>query len=72
MKAILDRFEGDQAVLTPVGGGKPFTLPKGALPPEASSGHTLELNKNRWMIQTGETEERRKSIAGKARRLYRD
>jgi hypothetical protein len=72
MKAVIDRFEGTQAVLTPSGGGRPFSLPKGALPAEAAGGDTVELVRNSWVILKDETEERRKRIADKARRLFRE
>ena len=72
MKAIIDRMEGETAVLTPAGGGKPINLPKGALPAEAKGGDTVELVKGKWIVLTGETEERRKRIAEKARRLFRE
>ena len=71
MKAVIDRFEGEQAVLTPSGGGRPFTLPKAALP-RAAAGDTVELVKNSWVVLQDETEERRKRIADKARRLFRE
>lgn len=72
MKAVIDRFEGDQAVLTPSGGGRPFTMPKAVLPTEAAAGDTVDLIKGSWVILRGETEERRKRIQDKARRLFRD
>jgi hypothetical protein len=72
MKAVIDRFEGEQAVLTPAGGGRPFTLPKAALPENAAGGDTVELVRNSWVILRDETEERRKRISDKARRLFRE
>jgi hypothetical protein len=72
MKVILDRFEGETAVLVPAGGGKPINLPKGVLQQEAAAGDTLELIRGRWIINGGDTEERRTRIAEKARQLFRD
>lgn len=72
MKAIIDRFEGETAVLVPAGGGKPFNLPKSALPEGAAGGTTVELARGRWVIDGEDTEERRKRISEKARRLFRE
>lgn len=71
MKAVIDRYEGEHAVLTPAGGGKPMTLPKGALPGDAGPGDTVELTKAGWVKRGDETEERRKRIAEKKRELFR-
>jgi hypothetical protein len=70
MKAIIDRFEGEFAVFTPVGGGKPFNIAKAALPGDAVAGTTVELARGSWTVCKGETEARRKSIADKARRIF--
>lgn len=72
MKAVIDRFEEGMAVLTPAGGGKPFNLPKSALPADAASGATVELIKNSWVLKQDETDERRKRIADKSRRLFNE
>jgi hypothetical protein len=72
LKAVIDRFEGETAVLTPMGGGRPFNLPKSALPKEAASGVTVELVKNNWTILSDDTQERRKRIVDKARRLFNE
>jgi hypothetical protein len=71
MKAIIDRFEGETAVLTLAGGGKPISLHKAVLPPDATGGDTVELVKGRWVVDRGDTEERRKRIAEKSRQLFR-
>ena len=60
MKAIIDRFEGEMAVLSPAAGGKPISLPKSALPQEAACGDTVELAKGRWTIDRDDTEDRRR------------
>lgn len=70
MKVIIDRFEGEQAVLTPMGGGKPINIAKTALPGDAEAGATVELVHGSWTVCRGETEERKKRIAEKARRLF--
>lgn len=72
MKAIVDRFEGETAVLTPAGGGRPFNLPKSALPKDAAGGATVALVKGCWVLDAEDTGERRKRIADKARRLFRE
>jgi hypothetical protein len=72
MKAIIDRFEGDFAVLTPAGGGKPINLPKSALPAEVTDGATVELVKGSWLALKDETEERRKRITDKGRRIFKE
>ena len=72
MKAVIDRFEGDTAVLVPTAGGKPIALPKTALPQDAASGDTVELAKGRWTIDREDTAERRKRITEKAHQLFRE
>ncbi len=72
MKAVIDRFEGDQAVLTPVGGAGVFSLPKGELPPGAAPGCTVERQESGWVILADDTAARRRRVAEKARRLFRD
>lgn len=72
MKAVIDRFEGDIAVLVPVAGGKPIALPKTALPQDAAGGDTVELARGRWTIDRDDTEERRKRITEKARQVFRE
>lgn len=72
MKAVIDRFEGETAVLTPAGGGKPFNLPKAALPADAAGGATVELIKGSWIVDADDTADRRKRIADKARRVFRE
>jgi hypothetical protein len=72
MKAIIDRFEGETAVLTPAGGGKPFNLAKAVLPNDAASGSTVELIKGSWVILGADSDARRKRISEKARQLFRD
>lgn len=72
MKAIIDRFEGETAVLVPVGGGKPINLPKGVLQQDIATGDTVELIKGRWMIDRDDTEQRRKRISEKSRQIFRE
>jgi hypothetical protein len=72
MKAIIDRFEGETAVLTPAGGGRPFNLPKAALPADAAAGATVELIRGSWVLDAEDTEARRKRIAGKVRQLFKE
>ena len=72
MKAVIDRFEGEIAVLAPSAGGKPINLPKAALPQDAQSGDTVELVKGRWAIDRDDTEARRLRISEKARRIFRE
>ncbi len=72
MKAIIDRFEGETAVLTPKGGGRPMNLPKAALPREAAQGSTVELVRGSWTLDEEDTSARRKRIAEKARQLFRE
>jgi hypothetical protein len=72
MKAVIDRFEGELAVLTPPAGGKPISLPKAVLPQDAAAGDTVELVKGKWTIDRDDTEERRKRITEKARMLFKE
>jgi len=64
MKAILDRFEGDIAVLVPQREAS-YSMPKTALPQDAANGDTVELVKGRWIIDREDTAERRKRITEK-------
>ncbi len=72
MKAVIDRFEGDLAVLTPVGGAGVFSIKRGELPQGAAAGCTVERQAEGWVILADETEARRRRVAEKARRLFRE
>lgn len=72
MKAIVDRFEGEFAVLTPVGGSRPFNLAKAVLPAGTAEGDTVELSHGSWTVRGDETDDRRKRIMEKARRLFNE
>lgn len=70
MKATINRFEGEFAVMIPSGSSQPFNLPKSAVPAGAGEGTTLELLHGSWVIDAADSEERRRRIAEKARRLF--
>jgi hypothetical protein len=72
LKVIIDRFEGETAVLSPKGGGRPMNLPKAALPKDAAEGATVELVHGSWVLDEEDTNARRKRISDKARQLFRE
>ena len=72
MKAYINRFEGEIAVLNPAGGGQQINLHRSALSKDAKDGDTVELIKGRWTVNKDETEESRKRITDKARQLFRE
>jgi len=67
---IIDRFEGEFAVLEEDGGGH-IDVPKGQLPEGAHEGDVLEQAETGFIIREGLTHERRERITGKQRRLFR-
>lgn len=66
MKWIIDRFEGEIAVIE-CSEGLHFDLPRSALPDGAKEGDVIALT-----IDDAETEARRKRIAGLRKRLFAD
>lgn len=66
MQWIIDRLEGDKAVIE-YGEGKHFDLPRSALPEGAKEGDVLTV-----AIDPNETEARRGRISGLRKRLFVD
>lgn len=66
MKWIIDRFEGDKAVIESADQSH-FDLPRSALPEGAKEGDVIALT-----IDADETSARRKKIAGLRKRLFVD
>jgi hypothetical protein len=71
MKAIIDHFEGDIAVLVPQGGGASFNLHRKELPDHVAGGDTVEQSASGWIMLYEETEARKARIAEKAKKLFR-
>ena len=68
---VVDRFEGDVAVLTPRGGGPARDVPREQLPPEARPGLTLtEGVDGAWLADEQDSAERAERIRGKMARLF--
>ena len=68
---VVDRFEGDVAVLTPKGGGAARDVPRAQLPPEARPGATLtEAAGGSWRVDEQDSFERAERIRGKMARLF--
>ncbi len=57
MKAVIDRFEEDKAVIILEPSGQQIVWPKEELPPNAKEGDVILITAS---IPAGETEERRK------------
>lgn len=66
MKWIIDRFEGDVAVIE-YDNGNHFNLPRASLPESAKEGDVIALT-----IDADETEARRNRISGLRKRLFVD
>ena len=70
MRATLDRFEGDFAVLTMEDGDKAFSVGRDLLPEDAAEGDVLEESAGRWSILMDETRQRAERIRRLAERLF--
>lgn len=66
MKFIIDRFEGEFAVVE-LPDRKTISLPKAAIPPEAKEGDVLSL-----VIESEETAARKAAIQSKIKNLFQD
>lgn len=66
MKWIIDRFEGDKAVIE-YSDGKHFELPRAALPEGAKEGDVLAVT-----LDADETEARQNRISSLRKRLFVD
>lgn len=64
---VIDRFEGDLAVLETDSGMK--VLPRDQLPNEACEGDILEFVGSRYIIDEAATAERRRRILSKFKKL---
>ncbi len=68
IRASIDRFEGEVAVLLVGEEGTPVNVPRSDLPRDAEQGDVLRLEA---VIEREETEERRESIRERIERLKR-
>lgn len=68
IRASIDRFEGEVAVLLVGEEGTPVNVPRSDLPEDAEQGDVLRLEA---VIERGETEEWRESIRERIERLKR-
>lgn len=64
MKVVIDRFEGNYAVVE-IKAGQTAEMPKVLLPKEAAEGDTIEIN-----IRKDETIERKEKIEKKTKDLW--
>ncbi|HHY27479.1 MAG TPA: DUF3006 domain-containing protein [Desulfitobacterium dehalogenans] len=69
MKGIIDRFEGEFAVIEQED-RVTITIPRHALPREAKEGDALVLVNGEYQIDRSETVERRKRIEELSRELW--
>ena len=72
MKAIIDRFEGDTAVLSPMEGGSVINVSRNKLPQSAAPGDTVEQRESGWALVPEDTAARRQRIADKMKDLFND
>jgi hypothetical protein len=75
-KAVVDRFEGDQAVLLLAGGRRQLAVSRSQLPPGIRAGGWLQVEIKddrlvRALVDPEETEKMRKQIDEKLARLRR-
>jgi len=70
MKAIIDRFEGDYAILEMEDG--PKKVLKVVLPSQVREGDVLILQGNNWVADWEATRERKEKIEKLARELWED
>jgi hypothetical protein len=76
MKAVIDRFEGDWAVLLLEGGQERLNVPRGALPKKSKEGSWLQVEiedgqVRKAILDEEETTRARERIAEKLERLRR-
>lgn len=67
---IIDRFEGDIAVLEDENGGHSDVL-RGLIPKDSREGDVLELRDGEYIKRSDLTEIRRERIIGKSKRLFK-
>lgn len=70
MRAIIDRFEGQFAVMEFQDGYK--NIPRQMLPPEAREGDILVLQDEHWIIAPEATRKRKEKIERLAKELWED
>lgn len=70
MRAVIDRFEGELAVMEFEDGYK--NIPRKMLPPEAREGDVLVLQDDYWIIDPEVTHERKEKIEKLAEELWQD
>lgn len=67
---VVDRFEGDVAVLTPRGGGAPRDIARSELPAGTRPGTTLVDDDGTWQADEVDTVGRAERIHEKMARLF--
>ena len=70
MRAVLDRFEGEFAVMEFGDGYK--NIPRQVLPPEAREGDVLVLQNDHWIIDPEATSRCKETIDKLAKELWED
>lgn len=70
MRLIIDRFEGDYAVVETDSGS--IDIPRGELPDNAKSGDVLKKTADGFIIAETETRERRNKILKMMKRLTKE
>ena len=71
MQYIIDRWEGDYAILE-TDGGEMIDVPRGQIPPDAREGDVLSCQGGLYRVEEEETRARRARIEEKMRRLWAD
>ncbi len=70
MRAVIDRFEGEFAVMEFVDGYK--NIPRQMLPPKAREGDVLTLKDDKWMVDPEATYKRKEKTQKLAEELWED
>lgn len=70
MRVVIDRFEGELAVMELEDGYK--NIPRKMLPPEAREGDVLVFRDERWIIDPEVSYERKEKIEKLAAELWED
>lgn len=70
MQAIVDRFEGNAAILETEDGH--IRVPRSELPSQTREGDVLVACDKKWVLEPQATQERRKKIERLAEELWQD
>ncbi|NLX03455.1 MAG: DUF3006 domain-containing protein [Syntrophomonadaceae bacterium] len=70
MRAVIDRFEGELAVMEFEDGYK--NIPRKMLPPEAREGDVLVFQDEQWRVDKGATRNSKEKIEKLAEELWED